>query len=314
MSSTSVSALTSSITYPLGLFGIVGVGLGLTGIVILGALGGGATLFSGLFALLVIAFALLTGPIVAAVVGAQPSRDDGDTPQYGLVFVGNAVGYLLMMVLVLVILTVGIAALSAGGGSAGGTTGTTGGGGGSVNLGQYLLPVLLIAVPTGGVAVATRYWQHRQLSASTGAADETAVALPDVSQRSLIAGGVGLLFLGAIIGGAMVLTGPTTADQFTVTGEGYSQGQTIFVDATVENVGEQTQTATLGVETSFGGEASQGFSTSREVTVVGGSRTTETIALGEFGDLTPTQEQALQSGDFRIEFTIDGQVKDTYTE
>ena len=313
MSSTSVSALTRSIGYPLGLFGIVGVGLGLTGVVMLGALGGGASLFSGLFALLVIAFALLTGPIVAAVVGAQPPRDDADTPQYGLVFVGTAVGYLLMMVLVLVILVIGIAVLSAGGGSASGTTGTTGGNG-SVNPGQYLLPVLLIAVPTGGVAVATRYWRHRQTATPTDDGSEAAIALPDVPRQYLIIGSVGLLALGAVVAGVMVLTGPTAADQLTVTGEGYSQGQTIFVDATVENIGEQTQTATLSVETSFGGEVSQGFSTSREVTVTGGGRATETVALGEFGDLTATQEQALQSGDFRIDFKIDGQTKDTYTE
>ena len=143
---------------------------------------------------------------------------------------------------------------------------------------------------------------------------EAAIALPDVPRQYLIIGSVGLLALGAIVAGVMVLTGPTAADQLTVTGEGYSQGQTIFVDATVENIGEQTQTATLSVETSFGGEVSQGFSTSREVTVTGGERATETVALGEFGDLTATQEQALQSGDFRIDFKIDGQTKDTYTE
>lgn len=135
---------------PLGVivavFAILGVGIGLTGYLMIGALGGGggSQLFSGLFALVVILFAALVGPVVAVAVTLHVDESLGDTvgPASVTAAVGNFVGFLVMGLLVVLILSL---RLSGGDG---------GGGGGSLDVGSYVGTLVKAGFPSLFVAVA----------------------------------------------------------------------------------------------------------------------------------------------------------------
>jgi hypothetical protein len=136
-----------SLAAVVGVFALVGLGLGLTAVVVLSRIGGdtGGQLLSGLFVLVVLSVTLLLGPVVAAVVGLGVA-DEG---RYGVAFVGTAVGTLVMVVLVAVLVTVG------------GPGGGDGGSGGSVRPGDWLVPAVAVGVVTGAVGAGTAALRDR---------------------------------------------------------------------------------------------------------------------------------------------------------
>ena len=131
----------------LAVFAILGVGIGLTGYLMIGALGGGggSQLFSGLFALVVILFAALVGPVVAVAVTLHVDESLGDAlgPASLTAAVGNFVGFLVMGLLVVILLSI---RLSGGGGG--------GEGGGSLDVGSYVGTLVKAGFPSLLVAVA----------------------------------------------------------------------------------------------------------------------------------------------------------------
>jgi hypothetical protein len=142
------------ITYVVGLFGIVGVGIALTGVVANALLGGGGSIsgqvVSAVVGLSAITVALFGGSILAAVVGLQDFVQTGEMPTqtYLLAFVSTAVGYLVMGLLVSIIVSLALG----------------GGGGGGGNLVDFILGTIIMAIPAGGVAAGVAWLRNSNMT------------------------------------------------------------------------------------------------------------------------------------------------------
>jgi hypothetical protein len=142
------------ITYVVGLFGIVGVGIALTGVVANALLGGGSSIsgqvVSAVVGLSAITVALFGGSILAAVVGLQDFVQTGEMPAqtYLLAFVSTAVGYLVMGLLVSIIVSLALG----------------GGGGGGGNLVDFILGTIIMAIPAGGVAAGVAWLRNSNMT------------------------------------------------------------------------------------------------------------------------------------------------------
>ncbi|WP_338739359.1 hypothetical protein [Haloplanus salilacus] len=104
------------------------------------------------------------------------------------------------------------------------------------------------------------------------------------------------------------------ASNLEVDGEGYSQGTTMGAVVDVSNPGEEEATATLTVRMKIDGEVKSSFTNEREITVQSENSITEDFRLGSFNDLTDNEAESISNGDFTIEFLINGEIKDTYSE
>jgi hypothetical protein len=143
-SQSTLAQIRGELAFPLGIFASVGLGIGLTTIVILSELGGGgdgAGLVTGFFSLMVIVVALSMGPVLAAIVGLHMARRP-QAPGYVPGATGCAIGYLVMVFIVLVSLAIAIPS----------SGGSSGGGGGGFDIVGWLVPVIAVMLPTGGVA------------------------------------------------------------------------------------------------------------------------------------------------------------------
>lgn len=110
----------------------------------------------------------------------------------------------------------------------------------------------------------------------------------------------------------VVLSSP--ADNLEVQGEGYSQGNTLYADATISNPGDKRATASMTVRMKFNGEVKESFTPTEEISVESGESIQKSFEFGTYSELTSEEEEALQNGNFIIEFVINGEVKNTYTE
>lgn len=147
----------SVVKYVVGIFAVVGVGIGLTAILADSLLGGGGTASAASFisfgiTLMAFGVAIFGGSILAAVIGLQDFLQIGevDNQTYVLAFVSNAAGFLVMGIIVALFITV----LGGSGGGAGG------GGGGS--LGDFIVGSIVMAIPAGLVGAGVtwlRDWQ-----------------------------------------------------------------------------------------------------------------------------------------------------------
>jgi len=310
----SKSNLFSNLKYPIGIFAIVGSGLGLTAAILMAVLGGGSALFSGLTTLIAIAVALLLGPVVAAIVGTHmSSREQHSAPISSLI--GCSIGFIIMMVVVLLILFLGIALPSMGGASGGTGGAPTGGssGGGGFDMMQYIFPIILVAIPTGlvGAAASALHTRSGFHAAGTGAAG-TGNQM-DIPTKYVAGAIIGILLIAGVgYGATAVLSSP--ADNLEVQGDAYSQGDSLYADAAILNTGSNTATAELTVRMSFDGETKDSWTNTQEITVQGDGEVDKAIELGTYSELTTQEGEAIQNENFEIEFLINGEVKDAYTE
>jgi len=143
-------SIVSKLWFPIGLFASVGAGIGLTVFIILNQLGGdSAGAFVGAFlTLMVIVVTLSLGPVMAAIVGLWTGvRHQRNT--YLIAGLGSALGYLVMVLLVVILMVMGLPD----GGSSAGSASASSGGGGSFQAGEWLVPIVLVMLPTAGVGV-----------------------------------------------------------------------------------------------------------------------------------------------------------------
>jgi hypothetical protein len=152
-------SLPKKVGLAISLFAVVGVGLGLSGYISMGAVeqlllgdsgqeaGAFAQSFVALIALQATFVVFLLGSIVATVTG---SRIAAETSSFKEAMLANGiasfVGFYVMVAIALVIM---LAALGSGDASGGG-----GGGGSPVNIGDVAGPILQIGIPTGLVGTA----------------------------------------------------------------------------------------------------------------------------------------------------------------
>lgn len=140
----------AQLKYTLALFALVGVGLGLTGYLGVDQVAGGdgsGQLMSAMLAVTALGVALFVGPVVAVFTGLRISdrMRQTDRAVYVTSFVGNAAGYLVMVVITVVLLA---SSLSGTGGSASG---------GSFELGELFVPMILLSIPSGLVGLGSTY-------------------------------------------------------------------------------------------------------------------------------------------------------------
>lgn len=299
--------------YSIGIFALVGVGLGLVGFVVLTQLAGGnsmsGTIFSGILSIIILVIALFLGPVIAIIVGIQIGNRNQSVSAYLTSLIGSAVGYIVMMLIVIAILSVGIGLVSNSGGS-GAMSGTSGdmsasGGGG---FGQWIVPIIAISMITGLAGTGASYLQIQ--TNQTGRAEigglSSSIPLKGILAVFLVSG---VLLLGVY--GALALFGGNPASELEVNGEAYSQEDSIYGDATVENVGDNEVTATLTIRFLIDGQESDNRTSSTEITVDSRESTTETLELSQFSNLSQSELDSVNSGNWTMEFLINDEVKDT---
>lgn len=154
------------IKYAVGIFGIVGLGFGLTGFVFTdilipgvtsssGSTGStGSSLFGGfltIFSLLsILVLAALSGPILGVISALRVDEAfDTDRVAYVTSASGNVAGYVVMLVVTVLMLSVT--------GSTGGGSSTGDATGGLFNLGDLLVPFVALSIPVGVVGALTVY-------------------------------------------------------------------------------------------------------------------------------------------------------------
>jgi len=145
---------TSLILRSVRYYAVIGGGLGLLGVVLLLQLSGGSdagvggSLISGLLSMVVLAFAVLSGPLIAAFVGyATAASGIGDVRTRAVNSgIANGIGFAVFGIIVSIILFVGLSVVFGGGGGAG-SGASTGGGGAPIEVGKLVTLIVLMVVP-----------------------------------------------------------------------------------------------------------------------------------------------------------------------
>jgi len=141
----------SVIKYVVGIFAVVGVGIGLTAVLANSLLGDTGTGFlSGIIVLMAFGVAMFGGSFLAAVVGLQDFLQIGevDNQTYVLAFASNAAGFLVMGIIVAIFVSIAMG---------------SGSGGGGGDLGDFIVSAIVMAIPAGVVGAGVtwlRDWQH----------------------------------------------------------------------------------------------------------------------------------------------------------
>ena len=130
----------SVVKYVVGIFAIVGVGIGLTAVLANSLLGDASSGYlGGIIVLMAFGVAVFGGSILAAVIGLQDFLQIGevDSQTYVLAFASNAAGFVVMGIIVAIFVSIAM-------GSGGGAGGTGGG-----DLGNYIVSAIVMAIPAG---------------------------------------------------------------------------------------------------------------------------------------------------------------------
>lgn len=312
------NGLKSTFTYAIGIFAVVGAGVGLTGAVVINVLGSGSSIFSGILLLIVIGVSLLIGPPIAGYIGIQIADRDGEAGALQS-FAGTASGFLIMMIVVLLALLLGIA-LTAGGGAGtdGGTGGVDGGAdpgtggssGGGFDFLEFFIPALIVAIPTGLTGGAATYLHGRSSFASgtTGGVDSAAGGAPDIPMKYIGATLLVIIVLIAGFGVMALISSP--ADNLEVSdGRVYAQDSMLYAEGTATNAGDVAATANLTMRLKIDDEYKDGFEHTDEITVEPGEQIREDYSLGRLDDLSQTEQEQIVNSNFVIEYYINSNRK-----
>lgn len=145
---------TDELIYVVGVFGLIGAGIGLIGV--LGPLFG-STLVKATIKIVValagVSVVVAGGPVVGVLtgLGIDDRMNDRGRPVFLTAGASGVVGHLLMMVVAILLLSVGIDSSGSGGGAGGGASSILN------SFGDFLLPLVLIAVATGLVSAGAAY-------------------------------------------------------------------------------------------------------------------------------------------------------------
>lgn len=150
----------SQLTFVIGLFGIVGAGFGLLGVIVLELLAGGSgggfgqAIAAALFLVSVLVVVLLTGPVMAALSGLRiAERLDEARATYLTSFVATAVGYVVMVLIAAVL----IGLVVGGGGGGAEATATGGTTTNPFDIAGLIVPLVALAIPVGLTGLASAF-------------------------------------------------------------------------------------------------------------------------------------------------------------
>lgn len=150
-------------------YAVIGAGLGVLGVVLLlqlGAGGDGGAIIGGLLSMVVLAFAVLSGPLIAAFVGyATAGTGLGDLRTRAVNSgIANGIGFAVFGVIVTGILWAGLAVLMSGSGDGG--TASAGGSSAPIELTKLVTLIILMMIPNSLVGGAITFFLEGRGGAS----------------------------------------------------------------------------------------------------------------------------------------------------
>lgn len=290
---------TRSLKLTIGIFALTGLGLGLTGAVVLFQLGSGGGLFGGVLLLLLVTTAFLFSPVIGVISGLRVGSDRSRTPDlYTESFLTTMLGSYAMMGTVLITIGLGMAVMTGGGAGGSGSvqTGASGvvGSSGDLNLQQYILPIILVGIPTGVTGVGGAYFGAR----TEGSPEDESIKLP---VKGVATGLVIISVLLISVPVVSVVLAPP-APQLSVDGDVYAMSNVVIAGGTVENPTGQAITNDVKAEFVVGDDVVG--SNEDTVTVGANGELSVGIELMNLDDLTTSQTQSLQSGDWEVRYII----------
>ena len=291
----------STIGEVIGIFSLTGVGLGATGGVAVNLLGTGSGIVSGILVLVVLTVTFLLGPVIGLISGLRVGDEQGRSSESYLGgLLGSVAGY-FAMILVVVLIISAVMAMGGGGGSETATTQTATGGSSSSGLpiGEYIVPIIAVAFPTGITGLGGVYF-----GGSAGVAQSSGIRVPKKYVASTI------IILIIVAAGVTVVPGLLSSEpQFEIDGTTEIIQNTINADATVTNPTDGEKTETLTVDLVIDGSVVE--TRSQEITVPANDKTTIRWSLVYGSDLTQSQIDAVNQGNMKLRFVINDQVVDT---
>lgn len=310
----------------IGIFALVGIGIGLTGTIALSEFGSDNSILSGILILIVLTVTFLLGPVVAVIGSLRTGQQLGQTSgAYLTSLVGSLAGYFVMVLLVFGILMTGMGIVadsqSTGSNPAASTptaSSQSGGGGGStLPISEYLIPIIAVALPTGIAGVGSAY-----LGGST-ASDQNSGGGATVSTRKLgaIVGVITIVIAG--VGSAAVVTpgsgvhldngDPSAISVDNGQASFYSNNNQLMAGATFVYHGEKLVETTATARLEIDGEVVDEYSASQTITMDSGQTQQVTWTLAELDEegyiegLSDSQQQAINRGDYTFVVLVDGE-------
>lgn len=294
-----------------GLFAVVGLGMGIIATLVLGQFTGGGSgigsaLIAGIGYLTALTVAGLTAPIVATVTGLRTGRQLGrGSSGYLTSVVGAAIGAVVLMSLVVLCLSIG---LSGGGGGAETTAGsTTGQSTGSGDLGQLLVIILSVALPTGVVGAAGTYFGSTDAQETGSRVGNKGDGIP-LRTIGIVAAAVVVL---TVVGfGASAVLGGGGANAVEVVGEPTftQEGSDLSSSITLNNTGSDPVSANVTARLVINGEADPDFSRTSNMSLDGHEQRNLIIGFADTSAATRSQEQALNNGNYLFQVLVEDDI------
>lgn len=300
--SNKINLSTRGIIQIIGIFALAGVGIGATGGVAVSQLGAGSAILSGVLILVVLTIAFLLGPVIGLISGLRIGDTQGRSPEsYITGLVGSVAGYFVMILAIVIIISVIMAITGGGSGESSAATqaSTTDGSSSGLAIGEYLVPIIAVALPTGITGLGGVFFGgHNHTTGKSG------VTLPTRYVPVTVAV-IAIVVAGAIVAPSLLSSEP----QLQVDGSTEFPQNSITADATITNPAESETTQTLTVELYIDG--SEITSRSEEVTVPANDATRINWSLVEGSDLSESMIDAVNDGNMELRFKIDDTTVDT---
>jgi hypothetical protein len=291
---------TGAVSQIIGIFALAGIGIGATGGVAVNQIGGGAIL-GGIIILVVLTVAFLLGPVIGLIAGLRVGDEQGRSSESYLTgLLGSVAGYFVMILAVVIIVSV-VMAITGGGGGSGATQASTTSGGSSSGLaiGEYIVPIIAVAIPTGITGLGGVYFGGNKRTAG-----EKGITL----SKKYVA--IVIVVIGIVVAGAVVVPNAlSSGPPVEVDGSTEFIQNTITADATITNPADSEKTKTLTVELVIDGSIVE--TRSEEITVSANDETTIRWSLIDGPDLTQSQVDAVNQGNMELRFKIDDTTVDT---
>jgi len=293
----------SMLAQVIGIFILAGIGVGATAGITITQLGSGSAIVGGILTLVVLTIVFLLGPVIGLIAGLRVGSEDGaTTTSYLVSFLGSTAGYFAMIIVV--ILAMSVAMIEGGGGSAVAYTATQtameSDSSRGLPIGEYLIPIITVALPTGLTGLGGTYIGGKQTLSAGG------MTLP----IRYVAAGIVIIALVAT-GGLVVPDLISNDPQLEVDGSASAMQGTLYADATITNPTENDVVNTVTAELVINGEVVA--TEDRDVMVSADDESEISWEIIAVSDLSSAQLQAIRNGDLEIRYSINDQTVDTYT-
>jgi hypothetical protein len=308
----------------IGVFVLVGVGIGLTGGVAISQLGSGNAILSGILILIVLILTLLFGPVISVITGLRTGDQYGRSNRSYLAgLIGSVTGYFVMIVIVLLILSA-VLAIAIGDGGSGSTTAqsattpaltstSSASPSNSLPIREYILPIVAVAIPTGITGIGGVYFGGNKSSSNEDTTDNT-LSADTISNLPWKYVGIAIIIIavlasGVVIGPELLSTDPQPED-LELTGESSVTVTNVFVEARITNPTNADINTVVNIELVIDGSISA--TTQEVISVAPNGETSIRTVIATTDDLTSSEIDSAKNNDYTIRFIISGETVETY--